>query len=190
MDEPLNKTSPLIDEVHPLDYLIVLAKHSRMIVYTTVMVGVLTFLILLLVPNKFTATASILPPQQNMTLSGQLLDQLGGTALPANTAGGGLAASLLGLKTPGELYVGILTSNHILDLIIERFNLRHLYKSWLSSNDPYIEDVRKELTNRTNINVDKNGIITIEVTDESPAPCRRDGQCLCGNTGHGATRHR
>jgi tyrosine-protein kinase Etk/Wzc len=168
MDEQLNKPSPVNDEVHLLDYLTVLSKHSRMIVYTTIVVGILTLLILLLIPNKFSSTARIMPPQQNMTLSAQLLDQLGGVALPANMAGGGIAANLLGLKSQGDLYVGILGSNNIFDIIIERFDLKKLYKSWFSFNDPYIEDIREELNKRSDMTVEKEGLISIEVTDEDP----------------------
>ncbi|MBU4448226.1 MAG: hypothetical protein KKD99_06540 [Proteobacteria bacterium] len=174
MDKPVNNPIPDDDGVDLLlDYLIVLAKQVRLIVYTTVVVGVLTLLILLMIPNEFTAKASILPPQQNMTLSAQLLDQLGGAALPGNMAGGGgmggIAANLLGLKSPGDLYAGILNSDNIFDLIIERFQLKQLYRSGLSFKDPYIEDIRKELRKRSNITVGKDGIITIEVTDEVPA---------------------
>ena len=50
------------NERSPIDYLIVLAKHSRMIVFGTAAVTVLTILILLVIPNKYTATARLLPP--------------------------------------------------------------------------------------------------------------------------------
>ena len=35
MEEPVNQTSPNEGEVHLLDYLIILAKHSRMIIYVS-----------------------------------------------------------------------------------------------------------------------------------------------------------
>ena len=72
------------DEIHLLDYLIVLAKHSQMIIYTTVAVMVLTFLVLFISPNKYTATARLLPPQQNLTMSGQLMDFVGGGVKPGS----------------------------------------------------------------------------------------------------------
>ena len=163
--EPVNAPTPEEDEIHLLDYLLVLAKHSQMIVYTSVAVTFLTYLILFVSPNKYTASACLLPPQQNMTMSAQLLDSLGGSALPtsASSSGlGGMAASMLGLKSPGELYVGMLTSHSIFDRIIERFNLQELYEV------DYIEDAREELGKNAAITADKNGLITIEVTDEDP----------------------
>ena len=164
MDAPVSKANQADDEVHLLDYLLVLAKHSRLIIYTSAAVAALTLLILLCIPNKYTATACLLPPQQNMTLSAQLLDSLGGSTLPSTSSGGlgGMAAGLLGLKSPGDLYVGMLTGNTIFDCIIERFQLRGLY------NREYIEDVRKKLSKRTEISAGKDGLITIEVTDEDP----------------------
>jgi LPS O-antigen subunit length determinant protein (WzzB/FepE family) len=100
MDAPVNHPGADDGEVQLLDYLIILAKHSRMIIFASAAVTVLTYLSLFMLPNKYTATARLLPPQQNLTLSAQLLDGLGGRVAPgAGGAGpgmGGMAASLLG----------------------------------------------------------------------------------------------
>ncbi len=157
------------DEVNLLDYLVILIRHSRLIVYTTIIVSIVTFTILFFTSNKYTAKASIIPPQQNMTLSGLLLDSLGGAVLPSSINSsllGGLGG-IMGLKSPGDLYVGILTRNSIFDQIIERFNLREYYRPWYAFQEPYLEDTRKKLEKRSDINCGKDGIITIEVTDES-----------------------
>jgi tyrosine-protein kinase Etk/Wzc len=153
-----NKESSLID------YLIVLAKHSRMIVFTTGAVTVLTFLVLLVLPNKYTATARLLPPQQNMAFSAQLLNFLGaGTpGAPTGHAMAGMASSLLGLKSPAELYVAMMTGNTTFDRIIECFNLRKLYK------ENTIEATRKALGKKAKVVALKNGLIAIEVTDKDP----------------------
>jgi uncharacterized protein involved in exopolysaccharide biosynthesis len=170
------------DEVQLLDYLVVLVKHSRLIVYTTLAVMAVTLVVLLLISNKYTAVATIIPPQQNVTLSAQLLDSLGGSSLPMSASGlarGGMGsevASLLGLKSPADLYVGILTGNAIYDRIIERFNLHDYYYNswdtfwnfWNLFGPPYIEDVRKKLSKRSDISAGKDGLIKITVTDEDP----------------------
>jgi tyrosine-protein kinase Etk/Wzc len=158
------------DEVGLFDYLVILMKHSRLIVYSTIIIVVAIFLLLLLTSNKYTAKASIIPPQQNMTLSGLLLDTMGGAVLPSSinpSLLGGLAG-IMGLKSPGDLYVEILKGNSIFDRIIERFNLRKYYRTWYAFQDPYLDDIRKKLHKRTDINSGKEGIINIEVTDESP----------------------
>ncbi|MFP3868034.1 MAG: GumC family protein [Desulfobacteraceae bacterium] len=158
------------EEVYLLDYLVVLAKHSGMIIYTSAAMAALTLLILLLTPNKYTATARVLPPQQNLTLSSQLLEMLGGSTLPTSASSGlsGLAAGMLGFKSPGEVYVGMLCGNNIADRIIERFRLRDDYRSWLSSGEPYIEDVRENLRKNLEIKTEEEGLISVAVTDEDP----------------------
>jgi len=150
-----------------LDYLIVVAKYSRMIVYTSAAVAILTYLIFFILPNKYIASTRLLPPHQNMTLSAQLLNSLGGMGTPdkplEGSMGGGMAASLLGLKSPSDLYAALLTGNTIYDRIIERFNLRQLYK------EKYIELARKALSQNAMISVEKkSGMIKIAVTDKDP----------------------
>jgi len=166
MIEAPNNPTPANDEIHLLDYLIVLARYSRLIIYTSAAVMVLVYLVLLILPNKYTSTARLLPPQQNLTLSAQLLNTLGGGGTPGAPAPGGgaagLAAGLLGLKSPSELYAGMLTGNTIFDRIIERFDLRRRYK------EKYIEPARKALGQKTSITAQKDGMIAIEVTDKDP----------------------
>ena len=166
MNEPEKKSASASDEIYLLDYLIILAKHSRLIIFTSLAVMVLTYLILFLLPNKYTATARMLPPQQNLSMVAQVLESLGGgmgTTKPGGAAGlGGVAGSLLGLKSPADLYVGMLTGNTISDRISERFKLREHYEK------KYLEDVRKNLNQRAQISAGRDGLITINVTDESP----------------------
>jgi tyrosine-protein kinase Etk/Wzc len=158
----------IIEKTNYLDYLIVLAKHSRMIICTSVAVTVLTYFILFILSNKYTAAARILPPQTKMTLSAQLLNSLGGVGTPGMPlsgplGGGGMAAYLWGLRSGSDLYAGMMAGNTISDRIIERFKLRKLYKA------KYIEDARRVLRSMVKVSVDKkDGMITIEATDIDP----------------------
>lgn len=164
MTTPGNKSASANDEISPLDYVLILAKHCRLIIFPSLAVMVLTYLILFFSPNKYTATVRMLPPQQNLTMVAQVLESLGGGMSTTKPGGGqgGIAASLLGLKAPGEMYAGILSGNTVSDRIIERFKLREHYKL------TYIEDVRSKLNERAPIGPGKDGLITIKVTDESP----------------------
>jgi tyrosine-protein kinase Etk/Wzc len=164
--EEEKKTGTVNGEVQLLDYLLVLAKHSRMIILVSAAVIVLTYLMLFIPPNKYTATTRLLPPQQNLTLSAQLLNSLGGGGTPgafgAGLGGiGGMAAGFLGLRNPSDLYVGLLTGDAISDRVIERFHLRKVY------DKKYIEDVRKKLRGFAQISTErKSGLIEIQVTDK------------------------
>ena len=74
-----------------------------------------------------------------------------------------LAGDMLGLKTSGSLFVGILRSQTIEDRIIEQFNLKSVYGARLMLN------ARRRLESNTEITEDrKSGIIGIRVTDHDP----------------------
>jgi uncharacterized protein involved in exopolysaccharide biosynthesis len=164
MTETDLKSSVGEEEVHLLDYLIVLAKHSRMILFTSAAVSAFTLVVLFFTSNKYTATARLLPPQQNLTLSGQILDSLSVSSSPGAGGGGlgGMAASLFGLKSPGEVFVSILKGETIADRIIARFDLKEVFEA------KYIEDARRRLAGMAAIKSGKDGLIVIEVTDKIP----------------------
>lgn len=152
-----------------LGYLAILVNHSRIIIFSCIAVMLLTWIFLFCKPNEYTATTRILPPQQNLTLSGQLMDSLGGGGKSITNVGnssgmGSIAASVLGFKSPGDLYVGMMTGETIYDRIIDRFNLIKVYKV------KSIDKARKLLNKYAVIGVNrKDGIISIKVTAFSPA---------------------
>ncbi|HZQ42560.1 MAG TPA: Wzz/FepE/Etk N-terminal domain-containing protein [Acidobacteriaceae bacterium] len=142
------------DSVDVLDLLLVLA-HRRRLIFLVTAAGLLAgvMLSLLLKPN-FTATAVILPPQQESSTA-SLLNQLG----PLASLGG---ASALGLKNPADMYVGILGSRTIADNLIGQFKLQHVYKL------KNMQETRKVLKSNTDIEAGKDGLIQISVTDHDP----------------------
>jgi capsule polysaccharide export protein KpsE/RkpR len=76
---------------------------------------------------------------------------------------GGMAASLLGLKSPGEVFVSMMNSDTVRDRIIDRFNLMKLYGT------KFIEDARKKMSKNAKIMAGKkDGILVIEVTSTAP----------------------
>jgi capsule polysaccharide export protein KpsE/RkpR len=100
-------------------------------------------------------------PPDNQTNSG--LAML--ASLTAKTGGGlgGVAGDLLGMKSSGALFVGVLRSRTVEDRISGRFQLKKVYGIKLE------QDVRNELSENTAISEDrKSGILTIAVTDRDP----------------------
>lgn len=168
MDKTVKNTIPDDNGFHLLDYAIILAKYSRMIICVTVAAAILTYLYLFCSPNLYKSTARLLPPQQNLTMSGQLMESLGARVAPGGTGGaqaglmGGAAASLLGLKSPGEMYVAMLTSEPVLDRIIDRFHLMKMEPL----KTRYREDAQEILLKKyVKIGVGKkDNIIVVEVT--------------------------
>ena len=79
---------------------------------------------------------------------------------------GGIAGELLGLKSTSDLLVGVLSSRTVEDKLIQKFDLKKVY----GARRMKMEDARKALAARTDISIDrKSQIITINVTDKSPA---------------------
>lgn len=148
-------------ELDALDFLVLLAKHKRTIVKITAGVVVLTTIIVLLIPNKYTAEATLMPPQQTQSTSAMLMSQLasGGLGSLAALAGTGMGAAL---KNPSDLYVGVLKSRTIEDAIISQFHYQDIY------HEKHLSDARKKFKSATDIKVEKDGLITIDFEDRDP----------------------
>lgn len=115
-------------------------------------------LLAFLIPKRFESTAQLMPPDSQSASSLAMLAGLSG--------GGGLgmvAGDLLGIKSNGALFVGVLRSRTVEDRIIDRFDLKKVYGKSLQ------KEAREKLAERTAITEDrKSGIITITVTDRDP----------------------
>jgi capsule polysaccharide export protein KpsE/RkpR len=113
-----------------------------------------------LIPARYDSTVQLMPPE-NQSSSGMMM--LGALAAKSGNGLGAVAGDLLGVKSSGALFVGVLSSRTVQDRLIERFQLRKVYSIRLE------EDARKKLAERTSLGEDrKSGIITISVTDRDP----------------------
>jgi len=120
----------------------------------------LSTLVAFLIPKSYTATTQLMPPDPQST-SGMAM--MAAMAAKAGGGLGGVAGDLLGLKSSGALFIGVLRSQTSQDRLIEQFDLRKVYSASL------VMDARRKLDENTSISEDrKSGIITISVTDHSP----------------------
>jgi tyrosine-protein kinase Etk/Wzc len=142
------------DDINLLDLLILLAKGRRWIIGLPLATTAIAAIVAFLIPNTYTATAVLMPPQQQGSSAAAMLGQLGMLA--------GFAPASLGVKNPNDLYVGILKSRTIADRLIERFNLKQLYDM-----DTLVQ-TRRELAEKTSISTGKEGLVQIEVDDHDP----------------------
>ena len=142
------------DKPDVIEVLLVLAREKKRILLVTLAVAVLATIVVFLLPKMYTATATILPPQQKQSALTSMIGQIGAIA--------GLGASDLGLKNPADLFVAMLTSRTIEDSLINRFDLRKVY------GVKRYQDARKKLGNRSEIIATKEGLISIAVTDREP----------------------
>ena len=112
-----------------------------------------------LIPKQYTSTAQLMPPDAQSTSGMAMM-----AAFAAKGGGlGSVAGDLLGMKSTGALFIGVLRSQTSQDQLIQQFDLKRVYGASL------VTDARMRLDQNTSISEDrKSGIITISVTDHDP----------------------
>jgi tyrosine-protein kinase Etk/Wzc len=138
--------------------LITLLSRSRGLIGWTVLATTLvSALIAFLLPVEFTAEAVIMTPQQSESSLSSMAQIAGGGSL----SGLGLL-SAFGLRNPSDLYVGIVQSRTIADVLIDRFHLMEVYDYKTK------QQTRKRLAQNTTIKTGKDTLIHIAVRDHDP----------------------
>lgn len=158
--DPVDTPSHPKDEISLLDLLIMLAGRKSLILKITAAFVIVAIIVSLLLPQKFTATATVLPPQQNSSLASMLESQLGGGlgSLAALAGGGGGL-----LKNPNDMFVAMFKSDTVEDGVVQRFGLMQEYKR------KHLSDARKAMESRFTIQGDeKDGLLHISVEDKDP----------------------
>lgn len=161
VDEPgprsleMNRAPEGPAEVSLIDLLILLAEQKRLIFKIAGGFALVAIVVALLLPKRYTATTSILPPQQNSSIGSALASQVGNLGGVAALAGGSL-----GLKSPSDMIVSMLKSRTVEDGMVQRFGLMAEYHSKLPS------DARKAFEKNATIDgTGKDGLIRISVED-------------------------
>lgn len=142
--------------VSVLDLLLVAARAKWKIFGAALIAGVLAVGISFLMPNIYTGTAKILPPQQNQSLTSMVLSQLGPLAGMVNGGGGDF------LRDPNDMYVSMIQSRTVADALIKRFNLQEHYRK------KTLDDTRLDLDAVTDVHSGKDGVIEIDFQDKDP----------------------
>jgi len=140
------------------NYFIVIIKWHKFIIRNVIIVTVFAIIISLLLQNKYTATATILPPNPNQDMMFGLL--------PSFTYGGATGFSSLaklgnivsGISTLSDMYAAIMQSSRIKGEIIKKYNLKKIFKA------KTMHDAGKALDEITKIGISPEGIISVSVT--------------------------
>lgn len=142
--------------INLLDVLELLAANWLFVAKVVGVTAILSAVISLSLPNVYSATSRILPPQQDSGLMGMLMGGAAGGI-------GSVASDILGKGSPADMYVGILKSEAVSDSIIENFKLMEIY------NKKYRADTYIQLSKNVDIVAGKkDGIISISVDDKDP----------------------
>jgi tyrosine-protein kinase Etk/Wzc len=154
---PVAEAAEQAERLHFPEYLIILAKRKFFILKFAGIAALLSSVAALLLPNTYTGNAKILPPQQNQSMGAMAaaaLSQLGPLAA--------LAGQGLGVRSPNDVYVGMLQSDTVANALIDRYSLMSVYGKKLRV------DARRQLADHSEISAAKNGVITITVDDRNP----------------------
>ncbi len=135
--------------------------NRRALFFPTMGATVATFLLMLLIPNEYKAIAYLNPPDMNPVSGLSLLIGMKGGI--AGGLGSQMMGDVLGLKSPGDIYVRQMQSRPVQDAMIQRFHLQQVYRA------KTIEDARKILTSRSEFTEEKkSGVIEVAVLDKDP----------------------
>jgi capsule polysaccharide export protein KpsE/RkpR len=128
---------------------------ARLVFAALLLSTVLAFVI----PTRYDSTARLMPPDQDSGTAAMMAAVMGRFGETA----GGLGEGLLGMKTSGDLFSGVLRSRTVQDDLVSKFDLLKVYRTRRR------EDARQKLAERTGVSIDrKSGIMTITVTDHQP----------------------
>jgi uncharacterized protein involved in exopolysaccharide biosynthesis len=117
------------------------------------------------IPVRYESVTRLMPPDNESSSGlGMLAALASGSGSGASSGLASLAGDVLGTKSSGDLFIGILESDTAEDHLISQFQLMKVYHF-----DSKIEDARKDLAEHTDISSDrKSGIISVTVTDHDP----------------------
>ena len=139
-----------------LNVAILFASHKWLISMLTVLGLACGVTVALIMPERFTSQMKVMPPQQMTSFTAMLMNQPGtiaGSSLGALTTGG------LSLRNPNAIYIGMLDSRPVADAIIQKFDLLNAFHA------KDMTGARQRLARETEIASEKEGFISITVTD-------------------------
>ncbi|HWP83095.1 MAG TPA: Wzz/FepE/Etk N-terminal domain-containing protein [Bacteroidota bacterium] len=145
-----------IEEINLFDYLHVIVRWKRFIAWNVGVIAVLTVIIVLILPNWYKSTATIIPPKQKSTLPS--LGQLTRDLLPL------ASLSRLTASPDAYNYLAILKSRSAMEAVVIQFNLFEVY----DIADRSMEKAVKALEDNVKFELEQEGTISIQVWDKDP----------------------
>ncbi len=136
------------------DIFAVLVKWRKFILITFLIFVAVAVIVALVLPVKYTSTATILPPEGQSGSDLGFLSML--TDLPVNLP------SLPGMVTPADLYLAILRSRNVREAVIKRLDLMDYF------HVSYMTDALQKLDNVTFFDKTEENIIVVQATERTP----------------------
>lgn len=135
-------------------FLYLILKHRKFLIWNTVVVSSLVLAGSFLLPVRYRATATILPPEKDNK------DVLGlGSVLQSFDVS---KITLTGVSSNAQIYLAVLKSRTVADSMIDQFHLLERYKA----RNP--EVARRRLGSASAFKLTSNGLIQVSVEDQQP----------------------
>jgi len=145
-----------------LDFLLIVAQRKMLVGMATALCAGLAVILAFALPEEYTATVTILPPQGSSSMSSMPGRQLSGLSSSEGESRG-TASSTNSVKNMNDMYVSMLQRQSVEDAVVRRYGLQAEY------GKKYLEDARKALENHTKIDgATKDGLIRLSFTDHDP----------------------
>lgn len=141
------------DRTNLLEYLMILVKYRRFILFNTLAVCLIVGLISLLLPSWYIAHTTILPPERESSFIGLTPSLLGGFS-------GGSEMSLPLMATPSDVIAAILSSRSVGETVVDKTDLMQVYHT----NSK--EEALKELASHTEVRVTEEGMVSLGFEDK------------------------
>ncbi len=134
-------------------YLLV-ARWRKFILRTVVVVCVVAAIILVLLPNWYRATTSILPPERESSFMG-----LASSLLQGMGALGGQEMVLPAFATPSHVYASIMRSRTVVEAVVRKHDLMKRYHA------STMDDAVRECLSHTRVRVGPEGFVVLSFED-------------------------
>lgn len=135
-----------------------LYRHRKFIAIVILLAAVVSVVISLLMPNWYTATANVVPPQNSMSGLDGAMGSISSTLKDIGLSKVG------GSSGSGYSLTVIMESKAVKDSMIKKFNLRKVYEM----EEAKYEDLLAEFDANREITYDKEGNYLVSMTDKDP----------------------
>ncbi len=131
-------------------------RHRRQVLLVTLALILFASAMAVLLPDLYTASVVVMPPQSNST-SAAMLAEMGNLGALASMSGG------LSIKNPNDMQVALLKSRTVEDAMVARFHLQAEYRK------RYVSAACKRWEKMTAVDSGlKDGLIRVSVADRDP----------------------
>lgn len=147
------RTGPVLS-----DYINAVIKRRKFVVKNVIIVTFAAAVISLILQSKYTATATILPPNPNQDMVFGMLPAYSYGSSSGLSGLAKLSGMVSGVSTASELYSAIMKSTNVKKELINRFNLMDEFRTKI------LHDAYLKLDEITDISISPEGIIIVSVT--------------------------